>query len=54
MARKFDMGVFLGSNFGPGIFLGFDFCFTAVKRVKFAKVKRNTSKSRLLLSLSKV
>ena len=28
--------------------------FTAVKRVKFAKVKRNTSKLRLLLSLSKV
>ena len=28
--------------------------FTAVKRVKFAKVKRNTSKSRLLVSLSKV
>ena len=27
---------------------------TAVKRVKFAKVRRNTSKSRLLLSLSKV
>ena len=27
---------------------------TAVKRVKFAKVKRNTSKLRLLLSLSKV
>ena len=31
-----------------------DFVFTAVKRVKFAKVKRNTSKLRLLLSLSKV
>ena len=28
--------------------------FTAVKRVKFEKVKRNTSKLRLLLSLSKV
>ena len=28
--------------------------FTAVKRVKFAKVKRNTSKLGLLLSLSKV
>ena len=28
--------------------------FTAVKRVKFAKVKRNTAKLRLLLSLSKV
>ena len=28
--------------------------FTVVKRVKFAKVKRNTSKLRLLLSLSKV
>ena len=28
--------------------------FKAVKRVKFAKVKRNTSKLRLLLSLSKV
>ena len=28
--------------------------FTSVKRVKFAKVKRNTSKLRLLLSLSKV
>ena len=28
--------------------------FTAVKRVKFAQVKRNTSKLRLLLSLSKV
>ena len=28
--------------------------FTAVKRVKFAKVKRNTLKLRLLLSLSKV
>ena len=28
--------------------------FTEVKRVKFAKVKRNTSKLRLLLSLSKV
>ena len=28
--------------------------FTAVKRVKFAIVKRNTSKLRLLLSLSKV
>ena len=31
-----------------------DLSFTAVKRVKFAKVKRNTSKLRLLLSLSKV
>ena len=30
------------------------FKFTVVKRVKFAKVKRNTSKLRLLLSLSKV
>ena len=28
--------------------------FTAVKRVKFANVERNTSKLRLLLSLSKV
>ena len=30
MAWKFSMGFFGGLNFGPGIFLGFDFCLQSI------------------------
>ena len=47
-------GVGRGGGGGGGRGFWAKLIFTAVKRVKFAKVKRNTSKLRLLLSLSKV